>query len=373
MQSRHGTQAGGPYLARHYMPLLQQIIQPAVAPYSSHEVIVSHRPHREKWASGDGNSLPACPETRVKEGGRDGGIPVAASRARGQTRPAYTPSEGRRRRQQAVGYPPIFPNNYPLTSLCGHSSTSLLRNCPRSSVFGRLTKDRWRRSTSAPAIWCDDQWGSCQGASHGCESYTGSVRHLNTTDALNILREVAPQPLTTAGEALVKSMCDQMITHAAMLIYSDPSHSHNLTCYLSKSNSSQAMTHGSNGWMLMPVNIVFPPMVRRAINLLFDNQPMASVHFTEDSSAYRTIMEYLCKKCDSSLRAAGRSRNQRSPNSSGRNDYHVVGDYRNRSLGSRGVTPMNLARSYSLLILPLPCTRLPVFASYRPYWFSFQP
>lgn len=163
-------------------------------------------------------------------------------------------------------------------------------------------------------------------------------------------------------------MCDQMITHAAM-------------------------THGSNGWM--PVNIVFPPMVRRAINLLFDNQPMASVHFTEDSSAYRTIMEYLSKHEGELSQNSGSimrlillrnanlmqkvrlelesSRNQRSPNSSGRNDYHVVDDYRNRSLGSRGVTPMNLARSYSLLILPLPCRRVPVFASYRPYWFSFQP
>jgi hypothetical protein len=126
------------------------------------------------------------------------------------------------------------------------------------------------------------------------------ISHLGTTDVLRIFRTVAPQPgtaiespLTPTGELLVKNLCDQLITHAAMLIYSDPEHPHNLTGYLPRASATQAMTHGRNGWALVPVNIIFPPMVRRAIGLLFEHQPISGVNFTESSRAYHTMMEYL--------------------------------------------------------------------------------
>ena len=122
------------------------------------------------------------------------------------------------------------------------------------------------------------------------------VSHIGKGDVLGMLREVAPDPSSLTADssaALVKSVCDQLITHAAMLIYSDPEHSYNITCYLPKASWTQAMTHGHDGWTLKPVSIVFPPMVRKAINLIFDKQPIAGMDFTGNASAYTTILRYI--------------------------------------------------------------------------------
>lgn len=136
---------------------------------------------------------------------------------------------------------------------------------------------------------------------HGAPAVFGDedVSHIGTGDVLRILQAVAPHAGTDftqhgpADTALVKNVSDQLITHAAMLVFSDPERPHNITCYLPRAHGRQAMTHGRNGWALMPVNIVFPPMVRRAINLLFDHQPIAGVDFEGRASAYRTILSYI--------------------------------------------------------------------------------
>ena len=150
------------------------------------------------------------------------------------------------------------------------------------------------------------------------------ISHLQRKDVLKIFSAVAPSAEaqiiyqqargeldTPAGDTHVRGLCDQLVTHAAMLIYSDPQHAHNITCYLPRQHDKAAMTRDDDEWVLSPVNIVFPPMVRRAISLLFDQQPIAGVDFTSSgpggsarSTAYGTLLTYLSKhEADLSLDA----------------------------------------------------------------------
>lgn len=112
------------------------------------------------------------------------------------------------------------------------------------------------------------------------------VSHVRRSDMYKVFESVAPRtpiaidpPAKKRRSAVDESarlneLCQQLITHAAMLIYSDVNHPENITCYLPKQTGSNAMVHGEHGWTLEPVNIVFPPMVQKSINLIFDQQPI---------------------------------------------------------------------------------------------------
>ncbi len=105
------------------------------------------------------------------------------------------------------------------------------------------------------------------------------VGHVQQGDMYKVFEEVAPRaPIDSAGgEALLNHLCRQLITKAAMMIYSDPDHPENITCYLPKRTDTNAMTFGEHGWTLQPVNIVFPPMIQKSVNLLFSQQPVPGV------------------------------------------------------------------------------------------------
>lgn len=105
------------------------------------------------------------------------------------------------------------------------------------------------------------------------------VDHVQQGDMYKVFEEVAPRgPIDPAnGEALLNHLSRQLITRAAMMIFSDPEHPENITCYLPRKTDSSAMTFGEHGWTLQPVNIVFPPMFQKSVNLLFARQPVPGV------------------------------------------------------------------------------------------------
>lgn len=116
--------------------------------------------------------------------------------------------------------------------------------------------------------------------------------HLRRGDVYKAFNLVAPRGLLWGcggrpavakvnEESMLSHLCGQLITRAAMMIYSDPEHPENITCYLprkTKENADNAMTFmGGTTWELQPLSIVFPPMIQKVINLLFDSQPVPGV------------------------------------------------------------------------------------------------
>lgn len=121
----------------------------------------------------------------------------------------------------------------------------------------------------------------------------------------------APRTSGSADASVLDDLSQQLIARAAMLIYSDPEHPENITCYLPKKTDTNAMVHGSNGWTLHPVNMVFPPMLTKSIDLLFNRQPIAGYDgcpnaMAERQEAYGQILRHIDDRTDElSLGAAG--------------------------------------------------------------------
>ena len=87
--------------------------------------------------------------------------------------------------------------------------------------------------------------------------------------------KINQDPVQAAAQALIR---------AATLIYSDPTHPENLTCYLPNKKTDDVMVHGDGGWQIQPCQVVLPPMAARSCDLLFDNQPF------EDAALYGDLM-----------------------------------------------------------------------------------
>jgi hypothetical protein len=78
------------------------------------------------------------------------------------------------------------------------------------------------------------------------------------------------------------------VCEAALLIYSNPDHPENITCYIPNKRDGTALVHGARGWEIRPVPLVIPPMTQNSVGLLFDNQP-----FEGDLKEYETILSHL--------------------------------------------------------------------------------
>lgn len=89
--------------------------------------------------------------------------------------------------------------------------------------------------------------------------------HITREDIRSILMEVRQLSLDDAmASATIR---------AALMIYSDPAHPENITCYLPSRTEPSAMIHGKYGWELQPVSLVLSPMFRRTLDELMDKQP----------------------------------------------------------------------------------------------------
>lgn len=121
-----------------------------------------------------------------------------------------------------------------------------------------------------------------------------SVDHLKRGDIFEAFSNVAPKapvPIDAnrpGDMAVLRELSRQLITRAAMLIYSDPDHSENITCYLPRKSDNNAMVHGRHGWSLEPVNVIFTPMLRKSVSLIFNQQPIPGLEGCPQAGAFET-------------------------------------------------------------------------------------
>jgi hypothetical protein len=95
--------------------------------------------------------------------------------------------------------------------------------------------------------------------------------HIHSPQIMHLLEAVGVAG-STAVEDLKKAAA-LAVVRAAMLIFSDPIHPENLTCYLPNKRGTDALVHGEGGWEVQPVSLVLSPMTTQAVELLFAKQP----------------------------------------------------------------------------------------------------
>jgi hypothetical protein len=71
----------------------------------------------------------------------------------------------------------------------------------------------------------------------------------------------------------VPTAADIAVLETAMLVYSDPNHPENLTCYMPNKKFEGVLVHAAKGWEVLPADLVLPPMAQKSIDLLFRKQP----------------------------------------------------------------------------------------------------
>jgi hypothetical protein len=94
----------------------------------------------------------------------------------------------------------------------------------------------------------------------------------------------------------VKTIAEKAIIQAAMLIFSDPSHPEDITCYLPNKKGEDAMIHGESGWEVQPVGLVISPMATKAIDALFAQQP------APDTETPANDVKWMMNECGNILR-----------------------------------------------------------------------
>jgi len=75
----------------------------------------------------------------------------------------------------------------------------------------------------------------------------------------------------------IDSAAKMAIMKTAMLLYSDPEHPENHTCYISNKKTNNVMVHTKDGWEVLPSSLVTPPMARTCVDCLFTRQPYVDV------------------------------------------------------------------------------------------------
>lgn len=109
-----------------------------------------------------------------------------------------------------------------------------------------------------------------------------------------MIREILDSALKT--EPNVSKAALMALIKTAMMIYSDPDHPENMTCYLPKMLDDEVMVHvgGESGaeWVLQPCQDVLNPMVARSLDTLVDNQPF------ENANSYSVVMRMLLDEED---------------------------------------------------------------------------
>lgn len=88
----------------------------------------------------------------------------------------------------------------------------------------------------------------------------------------------------------------EALTDAARMIYNDPNHPENITCYMRHQEDSYALVHvskdGEPSWEIRPCDRVTRPMTKQVVDLLFRNQPF------DRPEPYEIIMVELRDKED---------------------------------------------------------------------------
>ena len=77
----------------------------------------------------------------------------------------------------------------------------------------------------------------------------------------------------TAGQNL-PTICGRAILQTAMIVFSDPEHPEDITCFLPANEGETALVHGERGWEVRPVGLVAMLMASQAAEALFRNRPV---------------------------------------------------------------------------------------------------
>jgi hypothetical protein len=116
------------------------------------------------------------------------------------------------------------------------------------------------------------------------------IDRITKPDVFKILRGLGP-----VGEN-IKAIAEKAIIQAAMLIFSDPAHPEDITCYLPNKKSDNALVHGETGWEVQPVGLVISPMATKAIDALFAQQP------APDTETPANDVKWMMNECGNIMR-----------------------------------------------------------------------
>ena len=113
-------------------------------------------------------------------------------------------------------------------------------------------------------------------------SIFGHETHAHAT--VERIREILDESMTARA---IPSAISAAVLKTAMLVYSDPDHPENLTCFLPNKKTNDVLVHGEKGWEVQPAALVLPPMAQRSVDTLFDMQPF------ENAGEYGPLMKEL--------------------------------------------------------------------------------
>jgi hypothetical protein len=116
------------------------------------------------------------------------------------------------------------------------------------------------------------------------------LSRITKPQVIDLLRSLGP-----VGEN-VKAIAEKAIIQAAMLIFSDPAHPEDITCYLPNKKGDNALVHGETGWEMQPVGLVISPMAAQSIEVLFKHQPAPDQHTPEND------VKWMMEECGNIMR-----------------------------------------------------------------------
>jgi len=92
-----------------------------------------------------------------------------------------------------------------------------------------------------------------------------------------------------APQACIEEAAQAAVLRTALLVYSDPDHPENLTCYLPNKKTNDVLVHVGEGWEVCPASLVLPPMAQKIVNTIFNRQPY------ENADEYGPLMKELAE------------------------------------------------------------------------------
>jgi hypothetical protein len=161
--------------------------------------------------------------------------------------------------------------------------------------------------------------GAIQQGNHNTAQIDNRVYHINIFQkegqehvTAEKIKEILDRSMKE--EAGLPEVLGAAILDTAMLLYSDPEHPENLTCYMPNKKEEAAMVHNKRGWELVPLKLVLRPMAVESIYAIFKKQPASADYYkvlkelqknTERYSAGKALRPVLVRNKELLKRALG--------------------------------------------------------------------